>query len=146
MAFNYIMTFLCILFPQKLRDDVNIVGTTLFSLYTTYYFYSGMASDTKPECSKVLRDTWFVISEILISSVLIFVLFVFLSYAKSIPFIPQQKEEGQTDGNVVTREVRLRNHVRDHGEDGGEAYDQIEYRTNKYVWIFVAYVFLVLYF
>lgn len=146
VAFNYIMTGICIYCPKKMRDDVNLVGTTMFSFYTSYYFYSGISSDTDPNCSVVLKSTTFVITEIFISSILILILFVFLSFFKSLPFIPQEKEQGQTEGNVVTREVRLRNQVRENGEDAGEAYDQIEYRTNKYVWIFFGYVFLVLYF
>lgn len=145
VVFNYVLTGINMSCPKKLRDDVNFVGTTMFSLYTSYYFYSGMASDTDPNCTVVLTSTTFVITEILISSALILVLFVFLSYFKSLPFIPQE-EEDQREGNVVTREVRLRNRVRKDGEDAGEAYDQIEYRTNKYVWIFIGYTFLVLYF
>jgi hypothetical protein len=145
IVINYALTGVNMTCPKRLRDDVNFVGTTLFSLYTTYYFYSGISSDTKGGCSAVLTSTTFLATEIIISSILILVVFVFLSYSKSLPFIPQE-EETETEGNVVTREVRLRNRVRENGEDAGEAYDQIEYRTMKYVWIFAGYVFLVLYF
>lgn len=101
VIFNYVMTGINMSFPKKLRDDVNFVGTTLFSLYTSYYFYSGISSDTDSQCSAVLTSTTFVIFEIIISSVLIFILFVFLSYFRSLPFIPQEEEDIR-EGNVIT--------------------------------------------
>lgn len=144
----YIMTAICVAFPDRFRDDVNFVGTSLFSIYTTYYFYSGMASNTDQVCSSVFTDKLFVITEILIASFLILVVFMFMAFLKSIPFYVDKKdEEAEEAGGEVTREVRYQRQMRAGGLGAGTpAYDKLEYRTYKYVWVFMGFVFLVCYY
>lgn len=142
----YVLTAICVAFPKRMRDDVNFVGTSLFSVYTTYYFYSGMASNTDDKCSSVFTDKTFVITEILVASFLILVVFLFLSFLKSIPFYVDKKED-ENEGGEVTREVRYQRQMRDGGQGAGSAaYDKLEYRTYKYVWIMLGFVFLVCYY
>lgn len=142
----YVMTAICVAFPKRMRDDVNFVGTSLFSLYTTYYFYSGMSSNTKEGCNDVNNSKYFVITEILISTAMIMVVFLFLAFLKSIPFYVDKKED-ENEGGEVTREVRYQRQMRDGGQGpGSEAYDKLEYRTYKYVWVFMAFTFLCCYY
>lgn len=142
----YVMTAISVAFPEKMRDDVNFVGTSLFSVYTTYYFYSGMASNTTEKCSSVFLDKNFVLSEILIATILIMVVFLFLSFLKSIPFYVDKRED-ENEGGEVTREVRYQRQMRDGGLGAGsDAYDKLEYRTFKYVWIMLAFTFVVCYY
>ena len=147
IVFLYIaLTILNMSFKEQLRDDVNPVGTCLFSIYTTYYFYSGMASDTNKTCSNIFTNNYFVYSEIGVNIFMIIIVFSFLCMMRSIPFIKDNKEDEEELGTVA-REVRYQRQMRGNGDGRGtEAYDKLEYRTYKYVWIFIMFTCLVLYF
>jgi hypothetical protein len=131
--------------PKDFREDVNYVCCSLYSLYTTYYFYSGMASDTDLTCSELVIKKGFVYSEILINILLILVVFLFLSFAKSVPFIPPEELKSETEHNLEFKnEVKYKKQFDNAGNM--EAGAKLEYRTRKYVWIFSCYFFLTVYF
>ena len=79
VAVYYGLTFL------KLRNDVNILTTSMYSLYSTYYFYSAFGSDTEPGCSKMERSSNWVLGEILINVFLISCVFLFMTFSREIP-------------------------------------------------------------
>ena len=134
--------------PKKYRGDVNYLGVTLYGLYTTYYFYSGMASDTNGSCSTIGVRKGFTLSEILINIVLIGIVIMFMVFLRRVPFIPdsaaEQSEEEKKFGIELKREVQLARAYKNSAQD--EAGDKLEYRTFKYVWIFLCFVFLGTYF
>lgn len=65
--------------------------------------------------------------------------------------MPGAKDQAEEKKNSATLEpsntTNLGNQIRDqHLTTGDEAHDKLEYRTNKFLWMFLAYIFLVLYF
>lgn len=47
----YAVTLVLTCFRKKPKREVNMVSTGLFALYTSYYFFSGLASNTEDNCS-----------------------------------------------------------------------------------------------
>lgn len=142
---NYVLTGINKYKTKRSRDDINFLGTTLISLYTNYYFYYGVSSITERECSTKHTSTILIIFEILISSTLILILFIIISYFKSL-YLIRKNEKEEIDGNVIKREIILRIKDEKNKEEDGEANNQKKPRFIKYVWIFTVYTFLVLYF
>ena len=135
----------------RTRNDVNVLVTSLFSLYTTYFFFSGMCSDTKEGCSDVYEHIGYVLSDLAFNVLLIFVLFVFLSFTRSLPFLKYKEEKLSEEEQRRIRtndspELRYQRAIDNGTENQTDALARLEYRTWKYFWLFLVLCFLVLYF
>ena len=147
----FILLIFVVLSLLRTRNDVNVLVTSLYSLYTTYFFFSGMCSDTKQGCSDVYEHVGYVLVDLAFNVLLIFVIFAFLSFTRSLPFL-KYKEEKLTEEDKrrirtdLAPELRYQRAI-DNGTEGStDALAKLEYRTWKYFWLFLVLCLLVLYF
>lgn len=143
LIFNTIMVIILYLLTfAGIRDDVTLISTSFWNLYTTYYYYSSVAGDI--ECSDVGDDWWFVPLEIIISIILVTIVVAFLAYARNLPIF---EEEGTKEAEGKTKEdIKYEEAVRKGGNEEDEKIAKLEYRTYKYVWIMATFIFLCFYF
>lgn len=134
----------------KTRNDVNWVTTTVYSLYTTYYFYSAFGSDTVQGCSKLERSSSWVLGEILIRLFLLSCILIFMTFTREVPLIfnlrPLRPEDFQNMEAKNTEVNMQAQAVLGGGKDAEEALDVLEYSTFKYVWMFLLYALVTIYF
>ena len=140
------------------RADVNILNTSLFCLYITYYFYSALGNSPSSYCNDVHSSTLFILSEVIIGFVVVTTMFIYLAYERSLPFIPRDKQ-GEEDEKEKLRvelerqqrtkttvEVKYQRAIDNNGKNAAEALAKLEYRTLKYLWLFMAFCLLSMYF
>ena len=79
MAVNLVLTLL------RTRNDVSMLSTAMYNTYIAYYLYSGMSSDTNPECTSLNTSSNWVLSEILINIGLIIWVFLLMTFSAEMP-------------------------------------------------------------
>lgn len=146
VAVNLGLTFL------RLRNDVGFVSTSIYNAYISYYLYSGLSNDTDLACTTLNVNSGWVLSEILINLGLITIIFLLMTFSRELPvFQVKDAKEGLTPEYFANPE--LRDGTRMHevtalqgGENANDALDHLEYRTFKFVWLFLCYIFLTMHF
>lgn len=135
----------------KSRNDIGFLSTAVYNCYFTYYLYSGLSSDTDLTCTVLNRSSGWILSEILINLAIITLIFVVMSFSMSMPVFGINKADELTAEYFANPE--LHDNTRQHeagalrgGADAKEAIDHLEYRTLKYVWLFLCYIFLTMHF
>lgn len=147
VVINYLLTLL------RTRNDVNILSTSIYNAYIVYYLYSGLSSDGAPGCSKLITSATWTLSEILINLFMIIVVFSLMTFSVEMPVF-QIKSATEAD---VTPEFYSRPEIRDsthqhesnalrNNESTQDAVDHLEYRTMKFIWLFLCYIFLTMHF
>lgn len=144
VAANYILTFF------NWRNDVNFLSTSTYSLYFTYFIFAGLSSNLGEGCTELDTDSTWSLIQMLINILIIMTVLLAMKYSRELPVF-------ETTPTTLDKEHFNNRDVRDEtaahqvaavrgGEDGEEAMDHLEYRTYKYVWIFLSYFFLCMYF
>ena len=135
----------------KSRNDIGFLSTAVYNCYITYYLYSGISSDTNLQCTSLNRSSGWILSEILINLAIITIIFITMSFSMSIPVFGIRKADELTPEYFQNPE--LHDGTRQHeagalrgGADAQESLDHLEYRTLKYVWLFLCYIFLTMHF
>jgi len=142
-----LLIYLLTIFRGKGRYDANFINAGLFSLYMSYFFFSGMASDTdtgtnSKVCSNIYSHERFVYGEVGIGVFLCTLVFIALSCGKSHPIF--KESESSKDKDIYLRNLHAAANNATKSEN--EAYDKLEYRTWKFAWIFLFLGFLSLFF
>lgn len=137
------------------RNDVNILSTSLYNCYITYYLYSGMSANTDLSCTSLSVSSNWILSEILINVFIITIIFLLMTYSREMPvFHIKTAEEGRTTAEFFAN-PELRDNTLQYettalrgtnATEVGDAQDHLEYRTLKFVWLFLCYVFLSMHF
>ena len=140
------------------RPDVNILNTSLYCLYITYYFYSALGNSPSSYCNDVHSSTLFIISEVIIGFIVVTTMFVYLAYERSLPFIPRDKKAEEDEKEKLrielerqqrtktTVEAKYQRAIDHNAKNASEAFAKLEYRTLKYLWLFMAFCMLSMYF
>lgn len=146
VAANLGITFL------RTRNDVGFVSTAIYNAYITYYLYSGLSNDTDLTCTTLNVNSGWVLSEILINLSLISIIFLMMTFGRVLPvFQIKDAKEGLTPEYFANPELRDGTRVHEvaalaGGENANDALDHLEYRTLKFVWLFLCYIFLTMHF
>lgn len=146
VCINFILTFF------RTRNDTGFLSTAVYNSYISYYLYSGLSADPDLTCTSLNSNSSWILSEILINIGLITIVFLLMSFSREMPvFSIKKADEGLTpefyanpelnDGTRVHEVAALRG-----GEEARDAMDHLEYRTLKYIWLFLCYVFLTMHF
>lgn len=137
----------------RTRNDVNVFCTGLYTSYFTYFMYSGLSNDKDIRCTTLNYRSGWVLSEIFINVGLITMVFLLMTYSREMPvFKSKSADDGPRrpdffantelrDGTVVHEQTAMRG-----GDGAEEAQDKLEYRTMKFVWLFLCYCLLTMYF
>lgn len=146
VGINLGLTFL------RTRNDVGFVSTSIYNAYITYYLYSGLSNDTDLTCTTLNVTSGWVLSEILINLGLITIVFLLMTFSRELPvFQTKDAKEGLTPEYFANPELRDGTRVHEqHALSGGDqvndALDHLEYRTFKFIWLFLCYIFLTMHF
>ena len=137
----------------RTRNDINFISTSLYNAYICYYLYSGISADNDPMCTSLNTKATWVVTEILINILLIIVVFLLMTFSREMPvFHIETPEQGALRPEFFAN-PELRDTTVNHkvgalrgGNDAQDAMDHLEYRTLKFVWLFLCYIFLTMHF
>lgn len=144
IAINIIITFF------KTRNDVNLCSTGMYNAYISYYFYSSVSADMDAGCTTLTSSSGWVLGEIFINLLLVITVFLMMTYGRHFPVFSIEKP---SDGDLKPEffsNPELRNtsvtHEANALKGDEDAMDHLEYRTMKYVWLFLCFCFLSMHF